>query len=121
MNGLKRGILWGCTFELLIAAIILALVTLSCGVMTPAAVSANAENIPAGANTKARTDTLTQEVTICGRWNIRPSAGDLDGHKGWLNDGDTVTVKLPPTVTLDMGMWYELATGGWVNGRAVCR
>lgn len=118
---LFRGAFFGLTFELLIAAIILALVTLSCGVITPAAVSANAENLPvAGVNEKPQIDTLTQKVSICGRWNIRPEAGDLNGHKGWLEDGQIATVKLPAKDAEEMGMWYELAEGGWVNARAEC-
>lgn len=116
----KRPIILACSIELMIAAVILLLVTLSCGIQTqlprplPGAISAPVPSV----NTKAHTDTLT--VTICGRWNIRPSAGDLNGHLGWLEDGTIETVKLPATVTPDMGMWYELADGGWVNARAVC-
>lgn len=90
----------------------------SCGVMTtipvPGAISAPVPSV----NTKAHIDTLT--VTVCGRWNIRPAAGDLNGHKGWLEDGQIVTVLLPATDAEEMGLWYELTTGGWVNARAEC-
>lgn len=117
-----NGILWGLSIELLVAVVILLLVTLSCGVMTPAAFSANAETLPApSVNKKPHTNTLTAEMMVCGRWNIRPEAGDLVGHKGWLEDGQIVTVKLPATVTEDKGTWYELAEGGWVNGKFLCQ
>ena len=104
----------------MIAAIILALVTLSCGVMTtipvPGAISAPAPRV------NMRPQVNTAEMVVCksGGLNVRKSpAGDHDNK--WKHDGDIVTVKLPATDTPDMGLWYELTTGGWVNGKFLCK
>ena len=115
---LRRGAYIGCS--IMIAAIILALVTLSCGVMTtipvPGAISAPAPRV------NMRPQVNTAEMVVCksGGLNVRKSpAGDHDNK--WKHDGDIVTVKLPATVTPDMGLWYELTTGGWVNGKFLCK
>ena len=61
-------------------------------------------------------------MTVCnsGGLNVRPSAGDLSASIRQLTDGYPVTVRKPATITDDMGMWYELVDGGWVNARYLC-
>lgn len=98
------------------------LAVISCGVQTtfihpvPGAIAAPAPDV----NKDTHINDKVSMVVICGHWNIRPAAGDLAGHLGWLRDGD-VEVKIPPTVVEDMGLWYELKSGGWVNARAICK
>lgn len=117
MSGLQRGVLWGCSIELITAAVILALVTLSCGVM-PVPVGNPPTGAP-GVNMKAHIDTSEMAVCKSGGLNVRETPAGK--HAGaWLEDGDIVTVKLPATVTEDMGLWYELVDGGWINARYTC-
>lgn len=108
-------------FYLVVAVVVFFLVSSSCGIVAtvPASFAASppASSKSESVNKKSHINT----VTICGRWNIRPAAGDLAGHLGWLEDGDTVAVRIPALVVEDMSLWYELGEGGWVNGRAICR
>lgn len=109
--------------RLILSVILLSISVMACGMPVHATIA-----MPASVNKEVYTyptpevsTTSTTHVTICGRWNIRPAAGDLAGHLGWLEEG-VETVKVPATVTEDMGMWYELADGrGWVNARAICK
>lgn len=114
MSGLQRGVLWGCSIELITAAVILALVTLSCGVM-PVPVGNPPTGAP-GVNMKAHIDTSEMAVCKSGGLNVRETPAYDGKHAGeWLKDGDPVTVKLP-----DEKGWYQLTGGGWVNGRFLC-
>lgn len=108
------------------AIAVISLAIMACGMTLPVTTIPAAMSAPVpvrGVNKDAQINTTAQtmEITICGRWNIRPAAGDLDGHLGWIEDGKVATVLLPTTVTEDMGLWYELSAGGWVNARAICR
>lgn len=70
--------------------------------------------------TKASTDV---NMVVCNSYglHVRPAAGDFTTYDRTLEDGDSVTVILSTrTVTEDMALWYELADGGWVNGKYLC-
>ena len=70
-------------------------------------------------NTEVSTDV---NMTVCnsGGLNVRPAPGDLSASIRQLTDGESVTVRKPATIIDDMGMWYELVDGGWVNARYLC-
>lgn len=118
MNRLKpaKGLINGIIISV-IFWFVLCLVSTSCA--APAAM--------AGASGAMDTHTITETSTpvnkiICnsGGLNIRPAPGDLSTSQGWKHDGDIVTVLPPMVVTEDMGLWYELADGGFVNARYLC-
>ncbi len=107
--------------RLTLYVICLSICVMGCGVPV-ASLTAKSDVLPKNTSTQIPTETSTKVMTVCnsGGLNIRPEAGDLSSSIGWKNDGDTVTVLLPAIVAEDMGLWYELLDGGFVNSRFLC-
>ena len=101
------------------------LVIMACGMPTAAMVYPEIVSAPVPVhkdtyiNTEVNT-TINMVVCNSGGLNVRQAAGDLSASIRQLTDGESVTVRKPATITDDMGMWYELVDGGWVNARYLC-
>ena len=114
--------------RILIAAIVL--VSLACGAQTelpqiPKVVDVPHQSGNIYAETYIPTEASTDvNMTVCnsGGWlNIRPEAGDLSISNGELAEGESVTVRMPYTVTEEMGLWGKLVDGrGWINVGYLC-
>ena len=105
----------------------ISLVVMACGMPTAGMVKSpilSAAPVPSvNKDTAMPTEVSTDvNMTVCnsGGLNVRPAPGDLSASIRQLTDGYLVTVRKPATITDDMGMWYELVDGGWVNARYLC-
>ena len=108
-----------------LAVTILVLGVIACGAPVGSlSLSENSEVLPTAVtkDTHITTQPSTAQMTVCnsGGLNVRYAPGDLSASIRQLKDGETVTVKLPAIVVEDMGLWYELADGGFVNARFLC-
>ncbi len=101
------------------------LVIMACGIPTAAMVYPEIVSapVPVHKDTYINTEvSIVANMTVCnsGGLNVRPAAGDLSASMRQLTDGESVTVRKPAKNIKGMGMWYELADGGWVNARYLC-
>ncbi len=110
-----------------LSLICISLAVMACGMPTAGMVKSpilSAAPVPSvNKNTVINTEVSTDvNMTVCnsGGLNVRPAPGDLSASIRQLTDGESVTVRKPATITDDMGMWYELVDGGWVNARYLC-
>lgn len=95
----------------------IALTAISCGVP---ALAPLAKPAPAAISAPDPNNMVVRFVCHSGGLNVRVApAGDHAGK--WLYDGQRVIVLVPATIAEDMGVWYELDGGGWVNGRYLCQ
>jgi len=108
-----------------LSVICLTLSVMACGMPITAAMiypSVGSAPVPVNMDTHITTSTDVNMV-VCNSYglHVRPAAGDFTTYDRTLEDGDSVTVILSTrTVTEDMALWYELADGGWVNGKYLC-
>ena len=111
-----------------LSVICLTLSALACGMPVTAAMiypSVGSAPVPVNMDTVINTPMSTGvNMVVCnsGGWlNIRPEAGDLSISNGELAEGESVTVRMPYTVTEEMGLWGELVDGrGWINVGYLC-
>lgn len=126
INKFEAKFLWTISLMTLGIIIFLCLVSMACGVPTAALVnqpvilpSLGSAPVPQVGNEKDMVVCRTDAES--GGLRVRPAAGDLTTYSRAFIEGDSVTVRIPATITEDMGMWYQLADGsGWVNARYLC-
>lgn len=111
-----------------LSVIFLMLSVLACGmpvVKYPAGVVAPAR-VSKDTHINSEMSTDVKQMYVCrvdaesGGLHVRPAAGDLSTYSRTLKDGESVTVRIPATKIEGAGTWYELASGGWINGRYLC-
>ena len=110
--------------KLKLAVTILVLGVISCGApIGSLSLSENSDVLPTAVTKDIHitTQPSTAQMTVnTDALNVRYAPGDLSASIRQLKDGETVTVKLPAIVVEDMGLWYELTDGGFVNARFLC-
>ena len=115
--------------KLIYAMVCISLVVMACGMPTAAMIYPEIVSAPVPVHKDTYIDTevsTTVNMVACridaelGGLRVRPAPGDLSTYSKVLASGESVTVRKPATITDDMGIWYELVDGGWVNARYLC-
>lgn len=114
-----------------LSVILLILSVIACGApVRNSTLSAKSDVSPIAESVTKDTHIITDMSTdvnmeVCrvdaeiGGLRVRPAPGDLSTYSKVLANGDSALVR-NPTVTEDMGLWYELVDGGWINARYLC-